>query len=496
MKKLIFILLTGILFSQETAIIPQLKVEEFTIVGIDTFKARRSIVDVVPGFRSYINIKDPDMVGFIVDKFPVKTFEIKPEVVKERNSFVRASVGLGYGNNVHLRFLAGRKKSMSTSLAGLQMMGVVGGDYGISQLSGFLQISAKKSPGISYLLGTGAFSRFEKTDNDTNMITHKLFIPGLRTRLDVYPPVSGGFILGFDADVNYVFSDTSKTFSYPWIKLNSRIGYETDLPLVALGNLSFEKLGNSAVGLADFSVNFITGRLKTQLGTGVAFTARSSTVPVFNLNLSYPFGSSSKIGLNIDKNVKTADFGTFISNSAMLSYVDSSYENYASAVLSLHINHGEMDISIGSGYVFYNSVPILVRDGRYWKLSSDTSGIGAPYLYFKIFDFKNFSASGSYFIKSYKPVRDTLLMKGTFALSYARPESKYIPSIRAALQLSNFNDDLVLTEGFEFSKSFARHFGALFEIDNPVKEGFEIFTPANYKINNGFSLTLGFFMKF
>ncbi len=496
MKKLIFLLLAGLVFSQETTIIPQLKVEEFTIVGIDTFKARRSIVDIVPGFRSYINIKDPDMVGFIVNKFPVKTFEIKPEIIKERNSFVHASVGIGYGNNIHMRFLAGRKKAKSTSLAGFQMMGVIGGDHGISQLSGYLQTTGKNSHGFSYLFGIGSYSRFEKAEDNTTIVTHKLFVPGLNANIDFYPPVNGGLFWGVNADVNYVFSDTSKTFSYPWIKLSSRMGYETDLPLVASGKVSFEKLGNSSVGAADFFVNLILGKLKTQIGTGMAFTGKNQTVPLFNFNLLYPFGSSQKIGLTVEKNVETVDFGNIVSNSAMLSYVDSSYENYASAILSVHLSYGETDISLGSSYTFYNSIPILTKVGRYWKLDSDTSGIGAPYIYFKVFNFKNFSLSGVYLIKSYKPVKDTLLLKGTIAASYVHPESRYIPSIRATFRLANFNDDIVMTEGLELSKSFARHFGALFEIDNPINEGFEIFTPANYKINNGFSLTLGFFMKF
>lgn len=496
MRKLVFLLLAGMLFSQETAVIPQLKIEEFTIIGIDTFKARRSIVDVVPGFRSYINIQDPDMVGFIVDKFPVKTFEIKPELIKEKNSFVRASVGMGYGNNVHMRFLAGQKKAMSIYLAGFQMMGVTGGNHGISQLSSFVQVIGKNSSSLSYLFGIDGYSRFEKSENDTNIITHRLFAPGFNAKIDYYPPLNGGLFWGANADVNYVFSDTSKTFSYPWIKLSSKVGYESDLPFVASGKVSFEKLGNSAVGLASFLLNLMPSKLKTQLGTGIAFVTGHRTTPIFNLNILYPFGASKKLGLTIEKNVRTADFGNIVSNSAMLSYVDSSFENYISAILSLHLSYGKMDISLGSGYAFYNYIPVLVRSGRYWKLSSDTSGIGAPYVYFKVLNFKNFSLSGTYLIKSYKPVKDTLLLKGTITASYVRPESKYMPSIRAALRMVNFNDGLVITEGLELSKSFARHFGALFEIDNPLKEGFEIFTPTNYKISNGFSLTLGFFMKF
>ncbi len=497
MKRLFLLLLLGLLSAQEnpeqTPELPQLKVEEFTIVGIDTFRAQRPIVDVTPGFRSYIPIGDPDLVGFVSGQFPVKTFEIKIEGHKERKSFFRSSLGMGYGNYVHLRMLGGKLGKGSSILGNLKITGAIGGNHGINTIDGFVSLNGKN--GILWTLTASIFSKMEKASRVDTILSHKLFSPSIHGNLS-YLPENNGFFTLASLDQEFVVNDTGKSHNFSWTKFNASVGYILDKPLKISADLSLEKLKSTGVTSFGLGMGTMLGKIKSLLSAGFAGSSEGKSTPVFAASLVFPFASNLKFGLKVSKTLMTADFGLFEANSALLGDVSKPLEEQTSITLSTHYTTGTFALQFGAGYREYTWAPVLAKDSsRFWVLTSDTTSIRGAILEFSLYDYRHLSINGSYFLTSQEFPRDTLFLRGLLGISYTLPEGRIIPGVRFGLNLANFNRRTVAEESFEISKSFTRHVGAFIEIINPFKEGFEIFAP-DYKINNGFSLALGLTMKF
>ena len=497
MKKLLFFLLIGLLSAQENPEqvpeLPQLKVGEFTIIGIDTFRAQRPIVDVTPGFRSYISIGDPDLVGFVSDQFPVKTFEIKIEGHKERKSFFRSSFGMGYGNYLHLRMLGGKLGTGSSILGNIKISGAIGGEHGINTINGFMSLGGKSR--VIWTIKAGLYSKMEKASRNDTILTHKLFSPSIQGTFSYFPE-GNGFFSRATFDENFVVSDTGKSFNFSWTRLDASVGYTLDKPLRFSTDLKLEKLKSASVTSLGLGVGTMLGKIKSSFSAGFAAASDGKNSPVFKGSLILPFASNLKFGLKASQIVKTADFGIYAANSALLCNVSSPLSRETSIGFTTHYTTGSFAMQFGAGYRQYASVPVLVRDSsKFWILTSDTSSIKGAVIEFSLYDYHHLSISGSYYLASRDSSNDTLFLKGLMGISYVVPEGKFIPGIRFNLNLASYNRRAVAQESFELSKSFTSHVGAFIEIVNPFKEGFEIFAP-DYKINNGFSLALGLTMKF
>ena len=493
MKRLLILLILGILAAQENPPIPQLKVEEFTIVGIDTFKARRPIVDITPGFRSSIGIEDPDLIGFVSDKFPVKQFEITIHKPKEKTSFVRGSFGTGYGNSLHIKFLAGKITKNSLLLGNLNMGGAFGGDHGINAINGFISLSGKYSSGLDWQIKGGLLAKSEKASKGDTIITHKLASPTIYGKIARYPGVRGLF-WSSTIDENFIINDSVNS---SWLKLSAEAGYITEKPLKVYGGLKFGKLGDAGVTRAYIGFSALLGRLKLTLKGGLASTAGGKSSPVFDSRFAFPFANQFKLGLKVSKATEIANFGLYSMNTAFLSQIDKPYSEHTDASVFLHYSASSFSLQFGAGFRQYTSVPVLIKTNPHsWSFTSDTTSLKGLTLEFALYSLKHLSINGRMFLPSSEYSSDTLLLKGIAGISYVMPERGLLPEVRFSLNLANFNRRAVATEDVVFAKTIARHIGAFVELTNPFKEGFEIFVPRGYKINNGFSLALGLTMKF
>lgn len=497
MKKLLVFLLMGILSAQEnpehSSTVPQLKVGEFTIIGIDTFRAQRPIVDVTPGFRSYISIEEPDLVGFISGQFPIKTFDIKVKRHEERSSFIRSSFGFGYGGYLHLRLLGGKFNRSSSKLGNLTVSGRFGSDHGLTTIRGFISFSKKSS--ILWTLTAGLFSKTEKALKGDTLMVHKLFSPSIRGTFQ-YLPADRGIFTQLHIDENFIISDTGRSLNFSWSQLNASVGYVVDWPFKVSANLKFQKLKSASVKSIDFSVGYRIGRIKSSMSAGYGVTSNGVTSPIFHGVMVFPFASNFKFGVKVEKTFQTADFGFYEINSALLGDVSNPFLKEDYIGISTHYTTGVFALQFGTGYKKYSSVPILVKNpSKFWILTSDTGTINGPVIEFSLYDYRHLAINGSYFLASQDSLIDTLLLKGQLDVSYVMPESKFIPGIKFNVSLVSYNRRSVAQQSFNIFKSFTRHTGAFIKITNPFKEGFEVFAPG-YKINNGLSLALGLTMKF
>ena len=496
MRKLLLFLFVGLLSAQENPQVPelpQLKVGEFTIVGIDTFRAQRPIVDVSPGFKSYISVGDPDLVGFVSGQFPVNTFEISIEGPKERKSFFRSSLGMGYGNYLHLKVLAGKLCRGPSILGNIRISGPVGGNHGINTMDGFVSFNGKN--GFIWSLTAGLFSKTEKASRGDTILTHKLFSPSIRGNLRFLPQNNGLFLLT-RLDEEFVINDTGESHNVLWTKFNGSMGYIIDKPFKVSADLNLERLKSTGITSFGLGIGTVLGGVKSSLSAGLASSSEGKSSPVFALSLVFPFASNLKFGVKASKSLEIADFGLFETNSALIRDVSKPLKNQTSITLLTHYTTGTFALQLGVGYREYTSAPVLIRDSsKFWTLTSDTTSIKGASLEFSLYNYRHLSINGSYFLTSKEFSCDTLFLRGILGISYTLPEGRLIPGVRFGLSLANFNKRAVAQESFEVSKSFTKHVGAFIEVANPFKEGFEIFAP-DYKINNGFSLALGLTMKF
>ncbi len=491
MKRLLILLITGFLAAQE---FPALRLEEFTIVGIDTLKARRGIVDVVPGFRTSIPIPDPDLAGFIVDKFPVKTIEIKPPESNEKKKILFASLGFGYGNNVHIQTIAGRSKENEVVIGNFEFLGPVGGDRGVTELEGFGHYFRKLSNSSLFRLSGKIYGRFEKAANGSSSLDVTQFIPSFAVEY-ARLPVPKGIFFRTRLGTSFLTSkcDTLDTNNKTALDVKLEAGYVDQFKISGL--LTYRTLGDFSLSSGILRMFFGAGKLKSHAYAGYAYANSEKGSLLGGLNLIFPLGSKFKILANAEKIVKMADYSDILRNAAFVGDFERLDENFFEVTTGFDYSGDRINIKALAGYRQFSKTPLLIRRGNFWTFGTDTIETDGAVLRLEVGNPDRFEISGeTFFTDKFKA--DTLLPGGRGTISFINPESGILPGIKLGVTVSLFGDDIVISQGLELYKTIAGSFGAFVELTNPVKEGYEIFTPAGYDISNGFSLTLGFTLKF
>ncbi len=490
MRGFILLLIAGFLFSQDY---PALRVGEFTIVGIDTLRARRGIVDVIPGFRTSITIPDPDLSGFIVDKFPVKTIEVKAPRSMEKKSIFLTSFGFGYGNNLHFQLIAGQNRGKDLILTHFRTLGPAGGSKGITELEGTGRFYRRFSNSTFVRISAGIYSKWARAIGGSADISGSSVIPSFSFDFARFPVFSGPFIRA-NLGIKSLFLKSVQKRNKSGFDAYLEAGIMRTPPLKVSGVFSYRTLGEFSLTSGKIHALFTTGILKSSVFAGYAFSGGKKAVGGAKLTL--PVGARMKFLLSLEKSLLMADYSEILRSVPLVSSFGRLDEEFFETAAGLNFTTGYSNIRILAGYRQFEKPPLIVRNGNFWSFETDTADIKGGILRVEAGIPDRFTLAGEVFIGGGGSGTDTLLYRGRGIVSFVYPEGKIIPGFKSGITATFFGDDIVITQGFEVSRTVAGNFGAFVELTNPVKEGFEIFTPPGYKISNGFSLTMGFTLKF
>ncbi len=494
MKRLILLLLAGLLFSQEY---PALRLEEFTIVGIDTLKARRGIVDVIPGFRTSIPIPDPDLAGFIVDKFPVKTIEIKPPETNEKKKLLYTSFGFGLRNNLHFQLTAAKNRGTDVVLANFRALGPAGGSKGVTELDGSGFYFKKLSNTSLLRLSAGIYGKWDRATGNGSDIGISYLLPSFAIEFAKYPVPSGLFLrTNFGLKFLTLRSDLFDTKNRTALDFDLETGFTSSMPFKISGVLSHRAFGGFSVTSGKINMLFGAGALKSAVSAGYAYPESNKGTPIGSINLVFPAGSKLKFLLNSRKAFQMADYIGILKTAAMVSDFGRLDEELFEVTGGINFSTDFANIRLLAGYRQYQRPSLLVKKGSFWTLQTDTTKVDGGVLKLELGDLQRFDISGEFFIGGDKYKSDTLLPRGKGVVSFVNPEGRILPGFKFGIITAFFGDDLLISQGLEVYKTVAGSFGAFVELTNPIKEGFEIFTPSGYDISNGFSITMGFTLKF